>query len=112
MEDVLAVALEAKVSRLDDAGVDRADSDLVNFLSFDSVKIGHSNNGACAPLPSPCIVAREVGCVETHRLQPRMAFGTHAELLRNLALEQMNLGARRSERWEAVRIQGRSANSQ
>jgi len=87
MEDVLAVALEAKVSRLNDAGVDRADRDLVNFLPFDSVKVGHSNDGACAPLPSPCIVARAVGCVETHRLQPRMAFGACAELLGNLALE-------------------------
>jgi hypothetical protein len=81
------VALEAKVSRLDDPGVDGADSDFVNFLPFDSVKIGHSDDGACAPLSSPCIVARAVGCVETHRLQPGMAFWTRAELLGNLALE-------------------------
>jgi hypothetical protein len=112
MEDVLAVALKAKVSRLDDASVDRAHRDFVNFLAFDSVEVGHPDEGRRAGLPAPRIVAWTIGSVETYWLQPGMAFRTRAELLGNLALEQMNLGTRWSERWEAVRIQGRSANSQ
>ena len=46
MEDLLAVALEAEVPRLDDAGVDRTDRDLVDLLAFDAVEVGHADVGA------------------------------------------------------------------
>ncbi len=40
VEDVLAVALEAEVPRLDDAGVDRADGDLVDLVALDAEEVG------------------------------------------------------------------------
>ncbi len=41
VEDLLAVALEAEVSGLDDAGVDRADRDLVDLVALDAVEVAH-----------------------------------------------------------------------
>ena len=46
VEDLLAVALEAEVPRLDDAGVDRADRDLVDLLALDAVEVGDADGGA------------------------------------------------------------------
>ena len=42
VEDLLAVALEAEVARLDDAGVDRADRDLVHLLALDREERVHA----------------------------------------------------------------------
>ena len=44
VEDLLAVALEAEVPRLDDAGVDRADRHLVDLLAFDAVEVGDADD--------------------------------------------------------------------
>jgi hypothetical protein len=44
VEDLLAVALEAEVAGLDDAGVDRADGDLVDLLAFHAEEVGHAGN--------------------------------------------------------------------
>jgi hypothetical protein len=112
VKDVLAVTLKVKVPRLNDSGVDWADGDLVDFLSLDSVIIGIARHGDLVRLPTPGIVTRAVGRVETHRFQPGMTFGSDAELLGDLALEEMDLGTIRSERWEVVKIQGRPADAQ
>ena len=43
VKDLLAVALEAEMSRLDDAGVNRADRDLVDLLAFDPEEVGDAD---------------------------------------------------------------------
>ena len=48
VEDVLAVALEAEVARLDDAGVDRPDGDLVDLLALDPEEVGHARQDRVA----------------------------------------------------------------
>ena len=50
VEHVLAVALEAEVARLDDAGVHRADRDLVDLLALDAEEVRDADCGA-APAP-------------------------------------------------------------
>ncbi len=53
VEDLLAVALEAEVPRLDDAGVDRADRDLVDLLALDAVEVGDADDRGFARLAGP-----------------------------------------------------------
>ena len=53
VKDLLAVALEAEVARLDDAGVNRPDRDLVNLLPFDPEKIGDADDRMLHPGPLP-----------------------------------------------------------
>ena len=43
VKDLLAVALEAEMSRLDDAGVNRADRDLVDLLAFNPEEVGDAD---------------------------------------------------------------------
>src|SRR5207247_2469924 len=59
VEDVLAVALEAEVAGLDDAGVHGTDGDLVHLLALDAVEVGDADGGARV----------------AHRLEPRVALG-------------------------------------
>ena len=73
VEDLLAVALEAEVARLDDAGVHRADRDLVDLLALDPVEVGHAGGGAASAVPAPGVVARAVRRMEADRLEPRDA---------------------------------------
>ena len=53
VEDLLAVALEAEVPRLDDAGVNRADRDLVDLLSLDAVEVRDADRPASRPASGP-----------------------------------------------------------
>ena len=46
MIDRLAVALEAKMARLDDAGVDRADGDFMDLFARHLEEVGHAA-GTC-----------------------------------------------------------------
>ena len=48
VKDLLAVALEAEVPRLDDAGVNRTDRDLVDFFPFDPEKIRDADDRSFA----------------------------------------------------------------
>ena len=48
VKDLLAVALEAEMSRLDDAGVNRTDRDLVDLFAFDPEEVRDADNG-CSP---------------------------------------------------------------
>jgi hypothetical protein len=75
MQHALAVAAEAEMPRLDDAGMHRPDRDLVDLLAADPEEIDAADLGP----------ARR----ETDRLQPRMALRFDAPLLENLALEIM-----------------------
>ncbi len=73
VEDVFAVALEAEVARLDDAGVYRPDCHFVNGFALDPVKVHHADERLLSWRPAPGIVAGTVGSVEADRLEPRMA---------------------------------------
>ncbi len=43
MEDLFAVALKPKMTWLDHSGMDRADCDLVDFLTFDTIEVGNAD---------------------------------------------------------------------
>ena len=101
VEDLLAVALEAEMPRLDDAGVDRADRDLVDLLALDAVEVGDADDRGLARLPAPGVVARAVRGVEADRLEPGMPLGTDAVLLGDLPLEEVDLRAVGRQRGEA-----------
>ncbi len=58
VEDVLAVALEAEVAGLDDAGVHRADRDLVDLLALDAVEVGSRRRRAARRPGGPTRRAR------------------------------------------------------
>ena len=91
MEDPLAVALEPEVARLDHARVDGPHGHLVDLLALHAEEVDHTGNRHSATLPG---VRRAVpGKVESHGLQPGMAFGDDAGLLGELPLEEVGLGA-------------------
>jgi hypothetical protein len=96
VKDLLAVALEAEMPRLDDSRVHRADRDLVNRVALDAEEVGDARRERRAR-------ARAVPrLVVTDRFHPGMAFGVHSELLGDLALEEVRLGAVGSQRLERV----------
>ncbi len=51
VQDVLAVALEAEMARLDDAGVHGTDRDLVNLLALDAEVVGDATARSASPCP-------------------------------------------------------------
>src|SRR5260221_1212941 len=112
MEHLLAVTLEAKMPRLDDPGMHRADRHFVNLFTLDAEEIGDADEGRFAGLAAPSIVAGAIRRVKAHRPKPRVPFRPHAELLGNLTLEEMHLRAVWRERREAVAIQCRLADLQ
>src|SRR5258708_28980405 len=88
---LLAVPLEAEVSRLDHARVHGADRDLMHFLTFDAIKVGHSALWVHAGRPAPGIAAAPWR-MEANGLEPGMTIRSHAPLLGDLAFEQVDLG--------------------
>ncbi len=90
MQHRFAAALEAKVARLDDAGVDRAHGNLVHSYSFDA----EEGVSVCPGAPFFQLRVPEQG------LQPWMAVRAHAERLEDLALERLRRGDLRRERGE------------
>jgi len=91
MQHGLAVALEPEVAGLDHAGVHRADRDFVSLAAGDREEVRDADRRCGLRAPSP-------RRLESHGLEPRMADRWHPPLLRDLALEQVNLGDHRSER--------------
>ena len=87
VKHLFAVALETKVSWLDYPGVNWADGDLVNFFAFDPVKVHDAHKPLLVSRPAPGVMAGTLRFNEPHGLEPRMTFGSHAELFGNLALE-------------------------
>ena len=59
-----------------------------------------------APPPAPRIVAGAVRVVEANRLEPRMPLRAGPVLLGDLALEEVDLRAVGSQRWESILVQG------
>ena len=112
VEDLFAVALEPEMPRLDDAGVDRADRDLVDLLALDAEEVGDADDRRFARLAGPTRRARTVRGVEPDRLEPGMSLGTDPVLLGDLPLEEVGLRAIGGQRREAVRVEGRPADPQ
>ncbi len=85
VQHLLAVALEAEVAGLDDAGVHGPDGDLVHLIAFhaeERVVRADAERRVVQP-----VRARAVRRVAAQRLEPRVAGGQDAELLHDLALE-------------------------
>ena len=100
VEDVLAVTLKAKVTGLDHAGVHGPDGHLVHLVALDAIEVRHSDLRDSAVGPREHLVTRPIGSVVADRLEPRVSGGAEAELLRDLALEQVELRASRGQRLE------------
>src|SRR5205814_1408878 len=98
-------ALKAKVARLDNPGVDRTDGDLVNLLASDPVIVGDADHRALSLGPIPGIMTGPPRALKADRLEPGMSFRPQAELLGDLALEEMDLRALRRQRGECVHLQ-------
>ena len=93
VEDVLAVALEAEVSRLDDAGVDGTDGDLVDLVPLDAVEVHHADDGARLCLRSwPASSALTVAWKRTG-LSQGWPSGADPPLLGDFPLEEVDLRA-------------------
>ncbi len=92
MEDLLAVALEAEVAGLDDAGVHRADRDLVHLLALDHEErvLARDRGGRIAAAER--VAHRAQRRLEPQRLQPRVPLGANPVLLGDLALEGLGRG--------------------
>jgi len=106
-ENLLPVALEAKVAGLDDAGVHGPDGNLVDTGSIDLKKGVLSHASA--------IAARALVEVRMapERLQPRMTVRMDAVGLEHFPFECLRLGKLGRERWiRAVRINVRSQKTQ
>jgi hypothetical protein len=84
----LPLALKAEVAWLNDARVDRADSDLMQLFAL------HGEERM--RLRRPSAVNTEV--MLAHGLEPWVAFGSHAELFKHLTLKQVHLRATRGQR--------------
>jgi hypothetical protein len=97
VEDLLAVALEAEVARLDHSGVHRPDGDLVDSLALDAEEVGDARRrrriGRVLSAPRRVVA---------DRLEPGMPDGADAELLGDLALEHVRLRAAGSERFPRI----------
>ena len=100
VEDLLAVALKAEVSRLDDPGVHGADGHLVHLLALDAIEVGHAYRGDLVRVPPRGLKA--------HRLEPWVSRRNDAPQLGELALEQVHLGTLRGHRVERVRLEPRA----
>ena len=106
VEHLLAVALEAEVAGLDDAGVHRADRDLVHLLALhreERVLAGDRRRGGGAAEGVRAGAARRL---EAERLRPRVPLGHDAELLGDLALEGLRRGRHGGERGEGAPDEG------
>jgi len=85
VQHFLARALKTKMARFDDSRMDRADCDFVNLAPIDAKEF--------------CVGGRvAAGVGFANGLEPRVAFGRHAVLLPDFALEQVRLRMRDGER--------------
>jgi hypothetical protein len=106
----LAVALEAEVTRFNDARVHGADGHLVNLLSFDTVEIGDADLDRFPGRPVPGILARTPRGVISNGLKPGVALEPNAELFGDFPLEEVDLRASGGEGGERIHIRVSSEN--
>ena len=98
MKDVLAVALKAEVSGLDDPGMHGADSDLVHLFAFDPEEIHDTRRHRSVVRVRPAVVASPVGGVKADSFQPGVPQGPHTPLLGHLAFKPVRLRTVGSQR--------------
>src|SRR5436190_17234060 len=82
MKHGLAVALEAEMARLDDAGVDRADRDFVDLFTANAVEVGYADLRRLVAVRC----RRPERRLEADRLQPRVSLRDDAELFGDFPL--------------------------
>ena len=107
VKDLLAVALEAEVPRLDHAGMNGTDGDLVDLLPFDPEKIRDPDDRSLALPSAPRVVAGAIRAMKANRLEPGMPFGTDPVLLGKFPLEEVDLQTIGGERGKLVRVEPR-----
>src|SRR5947209_1587723 len=74
MEDMLPVALEAEVARLNDPRVHRPHRHLVRLRPFDAEVIRDAREDRRADGSTPGVMSRPIGMMEADRLEPGMPF--------------------------------------
>src|SRR6266540_4308885 len=98
MKHLFSVALEAKMPRLDDTGMDRSHCDFVNLLALNAVEVRDTDGWPLARASAPGVVGWPIRRMKTNGFEPWMAFGPHAVLLGELAFEEVQLRAIRRQR--------------
>ena len=93
--DRLAVALEAEMAGLDDAGVDRADGHFMDLVARHLEEVGHAAlQITLTPCPSPIrpsTACRRGEIGKADRLQPGMTERPNVPLLEDFAFEEVGL---------------------
>ncbi len=79
VQNVLPCALESEMSRFDNARVDRANSNFMNFTTVDAKELAI---GGCVAIPA------------SHRLEPRMPVRFEAMLFPNFTFKKVGLRMR------------------
>src|ERR1700722_3483189 len=105
VEHLLSVALEAKMPRLNDPGMDGTNGNFVNLFPFNAVEICHTNERFFSGFPAPGIVSGTIRLVKPDRLEPRVSFRAHSILLGNLSFKEMNLWAIGRHRGKPIGIE-------
>ena len=112
VKDLLAMALEAKMPRLDDAGVNRADRDLVNLLALDAEEIRDADDGVLARVPAPGVVAGAVRAVKATGLNQGWPSGRTPYCSANSRSKRWTCGQSGVSEAKLVRVQRRLADVQ
>ncbi len=97
VQDLLAEALKAEMTGLDDAGMHRSDPDLVDLVALDLVVLHVADQRMLRRVPAPGIAVAMPDPVKADRLQPGMALGHDPELFGHFPLEEMELGPAQGE---------------
>jgi hypothetical protein len=97
VKDLFTVALEPKVSGLDDPGVHGSHGHFVDFIPLDAKEVGNPDGRRASVHLRPRLGSPRMGRVEAHGFEPRMARGFDTELLGDLALEEVYLRAFRRQ---------------
>ena len=93
MQDVLAVALKAKMAGLDDPGMHRSDRHFMHFLAVRPEKIPVRGPDRVAGPALPGIPVRCVGGVKADGFEPWVPLRDKPPLFRDFAFEPVGLGA-------------------
>ena len=98
VQNFFAVALEAEMAGLDDAGMDGADGDFVGLPAGNAEEIADGGRDGRGWVALPGVAAGTIGWMVAQRFEPRVAGGDNAPLLGNFALEDGGLRTFRGKR--------------
>jgi len=88
------------MARFNDAGMDRTDPDLMDFISRHPKILHLAHLRMPGGITVPGIVPAGPGSVKTNRFEPGVSMENDAELLGDFPFKQVQLGADRGERVE------------